>query len=366
MSKVFFANNRAKNNMGLLDKLDKLIEQLNLSSKIEEGDLVAIKTHFGERGNTAFVPAPFLGRIVKAVKDAGGLPFLTDANTLYKGSRSNAIDHINTAVENGFSYATTRAPVIIADGLDGKDYRSVPIEAKHYKEVKIGSAAVRADAMIVVTHFKGHEMTGFGGAIKNVGMGLGSRSAKQMMHSSALPTVNLNKCTACQKCIPWCPTDAITMVKNKAVIDREKCYGCGECVVTCRFGAIDIQWKTSSDEMQERIVEHTLGALKNKDNKTIFLNFLLNITPDCDCWSWSDAPIVEDIGILASDDIVAIDKASLDLVNKAIGIKTNRLDDPDALDKFKHIFPDIDHSAQLTYGEKLGLGTKDYRLIKIG
>ncbi len=353
MSDVFFADIRGKRKKSFLDLTEDLFDVAGFAGLIDEGDLVAIKVHFGERGNTAFVSPIYLRRVVDKVKAAGGKPFLTDAGTLYVGSRSNAADHLVTAIENGFDFSVVGAPLIIADGLNGKDYFSVKIDAKHFKEVKIASAAHLADAMITVSHFKGHEMTGFGGAIKNVGMGLGSRSAKQEMHSDAKPAVDEEKCIGCKKCTRWCPAQAISMTpKKKAEIDESVCIGCGECTVTCPAQAIGINWQTSPDVIQEKICEYTKGALLGKEEKSGFINFVMNVTPDCDCWSWSDAPVAQDIGILASKDIVAIDQACVDLINDSSG-----------RDLFKSIHPHTDWSVQLEYGQKIGLGSRDYRLI---
>lgn len=353
MIEVYFCDTSAKNKKSLLDKVGQIAVKAGLSKLVSDDDLVAVKTHFGERGNTAFVPGIYLRRVVDQIKKAGGRPFLTDANTLYKGSRANAVDHIMTAYENGFSYASIGAPVIIADGLNGKDYREVRIKGNHFKEVKISSAVLSADAVVAVSHFKGHEMTGFGGALKNVGMGLGSRSAKQMMHSGAIPKVIDEKCTACKKCLKWCPKEAI-IISERAEIDREKCYSCGECTVTCPESAIAIEWETSAKDMHQKIVEHVAGALKGKEKKRFFINFLINITPDCDCWGWSDKAVLPDIGVLASTDPVAIDTASLDLLNKTAG-----------KDIISEIWPQSDHTEQITYAEKMGLGLSKYKLVKV-
>ncbi|TET54275.1 MAG: DUF362 domain-containing protein, partial [Actinobacteria bacterium] len=279
--KVFFTDTSAKNKKGLPEKLKILFNKLKLNNIIEKDDLCAVKTHFGEMGNSAFVQGFFIRTIIDEIKKFGGKPFLTDGNTLYKGSRGNSVDHLITALKNGFAYATVEAPLIIADGLNGFDYVNVKIEGKHFQEVKIGSAAYEADCLITVSHFKGHEMTGFGGAIKNVGMGLGSRGAKQQMHSDAIPEVIVDKCNGCEKCFDRCPKEAIKINSDKASINRDLCYSCGECVISCPHEAIEINWDTDESVMQEKIVEHLLGALKGKEQKLAFVNFLTNITPEC-------------------------------------------------------------------------------------
>lgn len=254
---------------------------------------------------------------------------------------------------------------MIADGLNGKDYINVEINQKHFQEVKIGSAAVHADAIIAVTHFKGHEATGFGGTLKNLGMGLGSRSGKQMMHSDLKPEIDAEKCVGCEKCHQWCPGEAIYTEAGKSVITGEKCIGCGECTVTCPVKAIGINWRTQPDIIQEKIAEFTMGVLKNKQGKAGFISFVTNVTPDCDCCGWSDAPIVNDIGILASKDPIALDQACVDLVNQAKGVKHSRLGQEDVDDKFRALHESIDWNVQLAYGEKIGLGTRKYNLIKL-
>lgn len=362
-SKVFFAGLRGKHK-SLPKKTQDLFEKAGFAALIRKNDLVAIKLHFGERGNTAYLHPTLVRAVVDEVKACGGKPFLTDANTLYVGSRSNAVDHMTTAIENGFDYAVVRAPVVIADGINGKDYINVEIEGKHFNEVKTSSAVFHADVMIVLSHFKGHELTGFGGALKNVGMGLGSRSGKQMMHSDVLPVIYQNKCTGCAECLKWCPAKAIKFSQKKAYINPEECMGCGECVVTCRAGAIEVNWKTEACVTQEKIVEYAKGALKGKEERVGFINFLMNITPDCDCYGWNDKAIVSDIGILSSCDPVAIDTASVDLVNRAQGIKGSRLSKIDSDDKIEAV-TSIDWRPQLKYGQEIGLGTMEYELIDI-
>lgn len=367
MAKVYFADMRAGQNNSLLDKVEKLFKVSGMGDFIAPGNLVALKIHFGERGNTGYIRPQYIRRLVNNVKGLGGRAFLTDANTLYVGSRANAVEHLMTAIENGFAYSVVDAPLVIADGLNGKDYVSVPVNLKHFKEVKIGSAIYHADAMLAVSHFKGHEVTGFGGAIKNVGMGSGSRSGKQMMHSDLLPSVKDAKCIGCGNCNQWCPTGAINVGENsKASVDRETCIGCGECTVTCPESAIGINWKTSADAIQEKMVEYTMGVMKNKKNKVGFITFVNNVSPVCDCYGWSDAPVVRDIGILASLDPVALDQACVDLVNGEKVLPGSQLEGKeDTGDKFGALHPGVDWRRQLIYGEEIGLGSRQYELIKI-
>lgn len=363
-SEVFWSNMRAEKGKNLLDKVERLWQRAGFSKIINQGDLVAIKIHFGEKGNLAYIHPAYVRRIVDLVRQQGGKPFLTDSNTLYVGSRSNAVDHLQTAIENGFAYAVVGAPIIIADGLNGKDYINVPVNLKRFKEVKIGSAIYHADALIVLSHFKGHELTSFGGTLKNLGMGCGSPSGKQMMHSDVLPVVQPDKCTACGRCVKWCPAGAIT-ISQHAVIDSEKCLGCGECTVTCNRRAIKPNFKSTPEALQEKIVEYAYGALQNKSGKTAFFNFVTHVSPECDCNSWNDAAIVGDVGILASYDPVAIDQASLDLVNAQAPLSGTRLDGKEVGgDKFRAV-SGYDGTHQLKYGEELGLGSRKYILVQV-
>jgi uncharacterized Fe-S center protein len=363
-AEVFFTDVRAKSGNNLLDKVGRLFDRAGLADLIRPQDLVAVKLHFGERGNLAFIRPQFVRQIVDRIRAAGGKPFLTDAGTLYVGSRANAVDHVETALANGFAYATVDAPVVIADGLKGHDYVTVPIGLKHFKEARVASAAYQADALIAVTHFKGHEATGFGGVLKNIGMGLGTRAAKQAMHSDVLPKVDPEKCVACGRCTEWCPAGAIT-VDETARIDPEKCMGCGECTITCIEGAVEISWKGESSTLQEKIAEYVYAVLKNKQGKAGFISFVVDVSPNCDCCNYNDAPIVPDVGILASTDPVAIDQACVDLVNAQASLPNAAVNLPPGADKFRGIYHDIDWNYQLAYGEQIGLGSRSYRLIKL-
>ena len=337
-------------------KLDivKLYDALKVDF-IKENSLVAFKIHFGEMGNTAYLKPDRVKPLIDKVISLKALPFLTDANTLYKGARGDAVNHLMTAHKHGYDIPNLKLPVIIADGLTGKDYFKVKVDQKHFKEVKIASAAYNAENMVVLTHFKGHELMGFGGSLKNVGMGLGARSGKQEMHADIKPEVIREKCTGCGNCVKWCPTDAIKLVDRKAIIDLKLCIGCGECVASCDFGAIAIDWGSDPQKAQEKMVEYFYGVWKDKKDRMVFFNFLTDISPNCDCYGFNAPPITPDIGLLASRDPVAIDQASVDMVNLASGSK----------DKFREIYPDIDWATQLSYAETLGIGRREYELTEI-
>jgi len=369
-SPVYFGDMRTKEGASLPEKLERMCRELTLFKNLRKDELVAITLHFGERGSTGFVRPVYIRRIVDLIRKAGAKPFLTDANTLYRGERSNAVDHLNLAVEHGFSYATVNAPIIIADGLKGKDYVEVKVNGKYYERVKIASAAYHADSLLSVAHFKGHMLFGFGGAIKNVGMGLGSRSGKQMMHADLVPKIVAKKCVGCGLCVEWCPTDSLSLVDRKgrdmplSVLKKETCIGCGECVVTCPHEAIKISWSGAPQSVQEKTVEFAWAAINKKREKTGAINFLMDISPDCDCLSRSDASIVPDIGILASDDLVAIDRASIDLINQQPSLRNTAIPE-DKLgedDKFGTLHG-VDWTPQFEYAEQIGLGSASYKLI---
>lgn len=373
-SEVYFSNLRARSqNQNKITKIKKLFDKADIKCVLQEGDLTAIKIHFGELGGDGYINPVFVRQVVDKIRESKANPFLTDTNTLYTGSRSNAVDHINTATLHGFAPGVIDAPVIIADGLKGENVKDVKINKKHFKETKIAGSIVDADSMVVLSHFKGHEMAGFGGAIKNLAMGCANPEGKRDQHSPR-PTVNKDKCVGCQKCIGVCPKEAISLEGKKSFIDKAKCIGCGECMTVCPVKAIEMNTKEESLMFIEKLTEYAYGAVKDKENKVFYINFVINVTPDCDCVPWSDAPIVPDIGILASKDPVALDKACYDLINKAIALNNNLLRDKnkdegnctcEGHDKFKLMRSNTFGEVQLSYGEEIGLGSTDYKLIEI-
>ena len=373
---VYFSDLKVESGKTLLDKVDILLDRADLGGKIREKDLVAIKLHFGEKGNTAYVRPIFLRRVVDRVRQYKGKPFLTDTNTLYTGSRSEAVSHLITAFENGFTESVVNAPIVIADGLRGNSAVKVRIDKPIFKTVSIAREICMTDALVVVTHFKGHELSGFGGALKNLGMGCSSREGKLTQHSNISPRVKGKACKGCETCLTWCAQEAISMLPLKsgvetkqgvASIDPKKCVGCGECILSCPSGAIQIQWNESIPIFQKKMVEHACGAVQKKKGKVLYVNFLTQISPACDCYGYSDTPIVNDIGILSSEDPVAIDQTSVDLVNKEEGNRSSKLSknwEPEG-DKFRAIYPEVDWNIQLAYAEEIGMGTRNYELIKV-
>ncbi len=365
---VFFMDLETTPKENLAQKISRLVQKAGLSTRLNENDLTAVKVHFGEQGNTAYIRPIFIRQILKDIKATGAHPFLTDSNTLYVGTRSNSLSHIHTAVENGFSYSSMDAvPIIIADGLRGKSQTPVTVSGKQCKQVYIGSEIVSADAMVSVAHFKGHELAGFGGTLKNVGMGCASRQGKLDQHSNVSPKIKRKTCIGCRECERHCPGQAIFLEDKKAYINSKKCVGCAECIVRCPTGSVNINWNQTVPVFLEKMVEYTQGVLKNKTQKTLFINFITDVSPKCDCLPYAERPIVDDIGVLASTDPVAIDQASADLVNQARGLDGTVLEKNHAPgeDKFKALFPYVEWELQLDYAQTLNLGTRDYKLIKL-
>ncbi|MDR1360306.1 MAG: DUF362 domain-containing protein [Deltaproteobacteria bacterium] len=353
-----------------MKKIENLFAAAGFGAIAPKDALTAVKLHFGERGNDTFLNPVFVRTVVDLLKASGAKPFLTDSNTLYNGSRHNAVDHLQTAVEHGFSYATTGAPVIIADGLSGTSFSSVFIGKNHFQEVKIAGAIADAHSMLVLSHFKGHEMAGFGGAIKNLAMGCSPSQGKCEQHSSGF-SVTGERCIACGMCMANCPQEAISWEKNgarrTACIDKILCVGCGECLTVCEPKAVTIDWGSELKPLMERIAEYACGAMAGKEGRVGFISFLMNITPDCDCVAWSDSPLVPDIGILASRDPVALDTACRDLVNQQTGLPNSHLkcNHEPGEDKFKGAWKHTGGEWLLSYAQSIGLGSASYELIPV-
>lgn len=325
-------------------ELDKILGKIDYSKL---GKNVAIKVHFGERGNETYLSPVFVKRVYDKIISLGKKAALVEGNVLYRGGRTNSTDHIKTAISHGFDFA----PIDILDGELGDEFIGVKVGNGLVKTAKLGAGLKKYDSMIVLTHFKGHPMAGFGGAIKNIGMGLGSRAGKLAMHSDINPSVKPEKCTACGECIENCNYDAVSIINGKAFIDDNKCVGCAMCRAVCESNAVCVHW-TSEDRLQKKIVDYARGVLKLIPN-TIFINFLVNITPECDCFNYIQKLLVSDIGILYSDDIVAIEKASFDLVNKESNGEFDKINN-------------VNKNIQTDYASSKGIGEKEYRLIELG
>ncbi len=392
-SEVFFTDLRTGPGNNLLVKLENLVSTAGIGKIGFRDKFVAIKIHFGEYGNMAYIRPNYAAVIVRMIQNLGGKPFLTDANTLYSGSRSDAVGHLRTAMVNGFNRIATGCDVIIADGLRGNDERIIDVQGKYCPSPRIAAAIAEADIIISLNHFKGHEQAGFGGAVKNLGMGSGSVAGKREMHSTAQPVSDIANCTGCGVCEKHCAHDAVHVVDGKAAIDLEKCVGCGQCVAMCRRGGAVMGSTESCDILNFKIDEYAKAVLKDKPN--FHISFIMNVSPECDCWGHNDAAIVPDLGIAASFDPVALDRACADLVNAAPTLRTgNELSDKEAAccsdghhsggdccchggegkshpghggtsDKFNFLHPDTNWSTGLDYAEQIGLGTNDYTLIRV-
>ena len=374
-AKVYFTDFRARPGFNLLQKLQKLIKKAGIENIDFDNKYVAIKIHFGEPGNLAYLRPNYAKAVADVVKELGGKPFLTDCNTLYVGGRKNALDHIDAAYLNGFTPMSTGCNVIIADGLKGNTETLVPVNGEYVKEAKIGTEIMNADIVISLNHFKGHECAGFGGAIKNLGMGCGSRAGKMEMHSSGKPRVIESKCKKCKQCIKICAHSAISYNEDGiAQIDHNKCVGCGRCIGICNFDAVRSPNDEAGDILNKKMAEYALAVVK--DRPQFHISLICDVSPNCDCHAENDAPIVPNIGMLASFDMVALDRACADLVNKQAIVENSNLGenikkyDKSMMDKlmgdrFMMNHPDTNWESQITHGEKIGLGTSEYELIKM-
>ena len=366
-STVFFADMRASHKENLFAKIARLMHAANIGGILAEGDLTAVKLHFGERGNHAFIRPVFIRRVVDEIIKTGAKPFLTDSSTLYPGERKEAVSALRCAIEDGFAYAVVNAPLIMCDGIKGQNAVEVAVNGEILKKVSIGAEIVEADALIAVSHFKCHELTGFGGALKNLGMGCSSRKGKMQQHSTVAPKVVEKICNGCGICVKSCAHGAIPMVDGKARISVEACVGCSRCITACPQKAINIQWNESSSLVMKKMAEYATGAVSGKQEKTLYINFITQVSPACDCCGYADAPIVNDIGICVSTDPVAIDQACADLVNNATGNQGSALSsghEPGG-DKFRGVHPEIDWEVQLNHAEKMGIGFRKYELVKL-
>jgi len=364
MDKVFWMDLRARPGASLEDKFRRLIGKLDIAAFIKPGELVAIKVHVGESGNLAYINHTYARLAAEAITKAGGRPFLTDTNTLYSGGRHNAVAHCETAVRHGYFSGTTGAPFIVADGLRGLDYEELPVAGKHFTSAKIGSALAQAGALVALSHFKGHCEMGFGGAVKNLGMGGAAVPGKLALHSSSKPLQKVDCCVACGQCIRRCPASAIGLKNRKAVIDYNRCIGCGQCVAACNYGAINVKWESHGEALFEKIAEYASALHERHKGKARYVNFAFDISPDCDCWDYNDVPIVQDIGILASSNPAALDRATLDLVIKSPALGNSAYAPPGTGENLFDALRKTKSEYLFEYCRKLGLSDA-YELEKV-
>ena len=371
-AKVYFTDFRTKAfGDGLPTKLKKMIKKAGIGHIDMKGRFVAIKMHFGELGNISYLRPNYARAVVDTVKELGGKPFLTDCNTMYPGSRKNALEHLECAWQNGFTALTVNCPILIGDGLKGTDEALVPVEGGEYvKEAKIGRAVMDADVFISLTHFKGHEMTGFGGAIKNIGMGCGSRAGKTEQHSNGKPNIDESRCVGCKACIKQCANDALyfTAETKKTSINHDNCVGCGRCLGACNFDAISFGFNAALEMLNYKMAEYTKAVVQDRPN--FHISLIVDVSPNCDCHGENDAPILPNIGMFASFDPLALDQACVDACMKAKPLPGSQLAENlgrkgfvDHHDHFKNSRPESEWRSCLEHAEKIGLGTREYELI---
>lgn len=364
-SNVYYTNMRTTLTENLLQKLERLVKKAGMMDIDFNNKYTAIKIHFGEPGNLAYLRPNYSKVLVDLIKEQKGRVFLTDCNTLYVGRRKNALDHLDAAYENGYNPFATGCHVIIADGLKGTDETLVPIEGEYVKEAKIGRAIMDADIVISLTHFKGHEATGFGGALKNLGMGCGSRAGKMEMHNAGKPFVHREACIGCGACRRVCAHSAITVADRKASISPAQCVGCGRCIGVCPVDAVTSMYDEANDILNRKIAEYTLAVLK--DRPSFHVSLVVDVSPNCDCHAENDAPIVPNVGMFASFDPVALDMACADAVNRQPVLDGSFLAEQaqHSHDHFINAHPDTNWESCIDHAVKLGLGNKEYNLITI-
>lgn len=372
-SKVYYTDFRAKLGEGLPLKLQRLIRTAGIDQIDMEGKFVAIKMHFGELGNLGFLRPNYARAVADVVKSLGGKPFLTDCNTLYPGSRKNALEHLYCAWENGFTPMTVGCPILIGDGLKGTDDVEVPVEGGEYvKAAKIGRAVMDADIFISLSHFKGHEMTGFGGAIKNIGMGCGSRAGKKEQHSNGKPVINADACRGCKRCLHECANNGLHFdeATRKMQVVTENCVGCGRCVGACNFDAIAFANDAATKELNCRMAEYTKAVIDGRPG--FHISLVMDISPNCDCHPENDAPILPDIGMFCSFDPLALDQACVDACLRQQPLPGSQLYDNmhkegfcDHHDHFENSTPESEYKTCLAHAEKIGIGSREYDLIEM-
>lgn len=366
--KVWFWNLRASMNAPYAKRMAKLLRVAGLADVVADEDLAAIKIHFGEEGTTGFLRPLWMRPIAEGLSAAGAKPFFTDASTLYVGHRGEAVSHAMLAARHGFDPLALGAPVIIADGLKGASQHAVHVGGKHIDEAYIARDIAEADFLVSVNHVKGHELAGFGGAIKNLGMGCASRQGKMHQHVTTGPAANPDDCKGCGECVKICRPGALALDENNRItVNIENCVGCGGCFHACRHGGLVIDWKTDVQHFLERMMEYTLAVLRTKEKPCLHLNYVVDVVPDCDCVGFTDQPLCPDIGVLASWDPVACDQAALDMVAQAQPLWPSKLPEltPPGTNKFVAVHPHVPEDMGLAYAEEIGVGSREYELVKV-
>ena len=362
-SSVFFWDLSTSRRAPFDQRLKRLLKKSGLGRHVGSGDLVALKVHFGEQGTTGFIAPIWIRPIVDFVRKNGGRPFLTDTNTLYVGNRGESVSHTLQAAQHGFDPYVTGAPVIIADGLKSGNEEVVFRTGKHFSELSLARDIVQADAMVTLSHFKGHELAGFGGALKNLGMGCATRKGKMQQHCGLGPEIHPEHCTGCGNCIEVCSAGALSLDESgKVVLAREKCLGCAACFLACRHQGLKVDWKVDVEVFLERMAEYAAAVLESMKRPVLHLNFVLQVSPGCDCVGYTEAPLCPDLGVLASYDPVALDQAALDLVNQAPSTRSGVAEDQD---KFQEVHAHTRGSHLLACAQDMGLGSRSYQLVRV-
>ncbi len=368
LSTVYYWDLRTSRKAPFDVRIRRLLKKSEIAGYLRPEDLLALKIHFGEQGTTGFISPRLIKPFVEFFRKCGTKPFLTDTNTLYTGQRGESVSHSMQAADHGFDPNLLGAPVIIADGLKSGNQATLQYPGRHFENFYLAGDIVEADRIVNLSHFKGHPLTGFGGALKNLGMGCATRKGKMQQHCDLGPLVNKELCQGCGECIHVCSPGALSLNTEGVIdLDDKLCTGCAACLHTCPTGALRVNWKVDVQRFLERMLEYAAAVIKTRRSPLLNINFVLQVSPGCDCENHTDSPLCPDIGILASYDPVALDKASLDLVNQATPLQPSRL--PENIerkqDKFLALYEHVPLNHFFEYAKQLNLGDARYRLLQI-